>query len=136
MHEVVCFQIIRNHYFKKNVNCQINVKISDSLRKVTRNQNNDFINVYKMDCICKELNINIKNVFSTSTSNLFTVVVHSSWLKKWLKNTEINSTVNNADYTLQLGESVSYPWRKIFIRVRTHSIYSNKCIYSHVCHWF
>lgn len=76
-----------------------------------------------MDCICKELNINNKNVFSTSTPNLFTVVVHSSWLKKWLKNTEIDSSVNNVDYTLQPGESVSYPWRKVFIRVCMHSIY-------------
>lgn len=78
-----------------------------------------------MDCICKELNINNKNVFSTSTSNLFTVVVHSSWLKKWLKNTEIDSSVNNVDYTPQIGESVSYPWRKVFIRVRMHPIYYN-----------
>lgn len=81
-----------------------------------------------MDCICKELDINNKNVFSTSTPNLFTVVVHSSWLKKWLKNTEIDSSVNNIDYTLQLGESVPYPWRKVFIKVRMQSKYMNICI--------
>ncbi|XP_049868952.1 WD repeat-containing protein 81 [Pectinophora gossypiella] len=70
-----------------------------------------------MDCICKELEVNSKNIFPTASSNLFAVVVHSSWLKKWLKNGEVDNSVNDVDFTLQLGESVPYPWRKIFIRV-------------------
>ncbi|XP_068631665.1 WD repeat-containing protein 81 [Battus philenor] len=70
-----------------------------------------------MDNIIKELDISSKNVFPTSTSNLFAVIVHSNWLKKWLKNLEFDNSVNNIDVALQSGESVPYPWRKIFIRV-------------------
>ncbi|KAJ2946109.1 hypothetical protein O0L34_g5031 [Tuta absoluta] len=70
-----------------------------------------------MDCICKELEINSKNIFPTTSTDLYTVVVHSSWLKKWMKNSEIYSTVNNVDFSLQPGEDVPYPWRKISIRV-------------------
>lgn len=70
-----------------------------------------------MDFIVKELGINSKNVFPTGSSDLCTVVVHNTWLKKWLKNLEVDITVNNVDFTLQPGESVPYPYRKIFIRV-------------------
>lgn len=70
-----------------------------------------------MDSIVKELSISNKNIFPTAWPDLFTVVVHTSWLKKWLKNVDVDNTLNNADFTLQPGESVPYPWRKIFIRV-------------------
>ncbi|XP_045535632.1 WD repeat-containing protein 81 [Papilio machaon] len=70
-----------------------------------------------MDTIVKELDINSKNVFPTNNPNLFVVIVHSNWLKKWLKNLDIDNSVNNIDIALQPGESVPYPWRKIFIRV-------------------
>ncbi|XP_075973262.1 WD repeat domain 81 isoform X2 [Anticarsia gemmatalis] len=70
-----------------------------------------------MDYIVKELGISNKNIFPTASPDLFTVVVHTSWLKKWLKNVEVDNTLNNVDFTLQPGESVPYPWRKIFIRV-------------------
>lgn len=73
-----------------------------------------------MDCIAKELDINYKNIFSTASPSLFTVVIHTSWLKKWLKNAEVDNSVNNVDFTAQPGEKVPYPWRKIFIRVRIH----------------
>lgn len=70
-----------------------------------------------MDTIVKELDISSKNVFPTNNPNLFVVIVHSNWLKKWLKNLEVDNSVNNIDIALQPGESVPYPWRKIFIRV-------------------
>ncbi|CAB3253741.1 unnamed protein product [Arctia plantaginis] len=70
-----------------------------------------------MDSIVKELSISNKNIIPTAWPDLFTVVVHTSWLKKWLKNVDVENTLNNADFTLQPGESVPYPWRKIFIRV-------------------
>ncbi|XP_063618306.1 WD repeat-containing protein 81 [Cydia splendana] len=70
-----------------------------------------------MDNIVKELGISNKNIFTTASANLFSVVVHSSWLKKWLKNLEVDNTVNDVDFALQAGESVPYPWRTIFIRV-------------------
>ncbi|XP_073945062.1 WD repeat domain 81 isoform X2 [Choristoneura fumiferana] len=70
-----------------------------------------------MDSIVKELGISNKNIFTTGSTNLFRVVVHSGWLKKWLKNVEVDNTVNNVDFALQAGESVPYPWRAIFIRV-------------------
>lgn len=70
-----------------------------------------------MEDISKELNINSRNIFTTASSNLFAVVVHNTWLRKWLKNVEIDACVNNLDFTLQLGESVPYPWKKIFIKV-------------------
>ncbi|CAG5032848.1 unnamed protein product [Parnassius apollo] len=70
-----------------------------------------------MDSIIKDLDINSKNVFPTNSTNLFAVIVHSNWLKKWLKNLEVDNSVNNTDIALQPSESVPYPWRKIFIRV-------------------
>lgn len=70
-----------------------------------------------MEDISKELNINSRNIFTTASSNLFAVVVHNTWLRKWLKNVEIDACVNNLDFTLQPGESVPYPWKKIFIKV-------------------
>lgn len=70
-----------------------------------------------MDYICKELGIPSKNILTTASPNVFTVVVHSCWLKKWLKNKEVDNTVNNVDFALQPGESVPYPWKKVFIRV-------------------
>lgn len=70
-----------------------------------------------MDSIVKELDIPSKNIFPTNLPHVFTVVVNSSWLKKWLKNKEVDNTVNNVDFALQPGERVPYPWRKIFIRV-------------------
>ncbi|KAL0841004.1 hypothetical protein ABMA28_014780 [Loxostege sticticalis] len=70
-----------------------------------------------MELIVKELGLNSKNVFPTSSTNLCAVVVHNTWLKKWLKNLEVDNSVNNVDFTLQPGESVPYPYRKIFIRV-------------------
>lgn len=70
-----------------------------------------------MDYIVKELGIPSANIFSTASSSLFTVVVHSYWLKKWLKNIEVDKTVNNVDFALQPGESVPYPWKKVFIHV-------------------
>lgn len=74
-----------------------------------------------MDSIVKELGISNKNIFTTGSINLFRVVVHSGWLKKWLKNVEVDNTVNNVDFALQAGESVPYPWRAIFIRVRNYT---------------
>lgn len=71
-----------------------------------------------MDKISKELNLSSKNIFVTSSPTVFAVVVHNTWLRKWLKNDEIDNCVNNLDFTLQPGESVPYPWKKIFIRVR------------------
>lgn len=73
-----------------------------------------------MDHIVKELGISNKNIFPTASSGLYTVVVHTSWLKKWLKNLEVDISLNDVDFTLQPGESVPYPWRKIFIRVCTY----------------
>ncbi|KAM3964392.1 WD repeat domain 81 [Aphomia sociella] len=70
-----------------------------------------------MEYIVKELGINSENIFPTASSSLYVVVVHNSWLQKWMKNVDIDNTVNNVDFTLQSGESVPYPWRKIFIRV-------------------
>ncbi|VVD04465.1 unnamed protein product [Leptidea sinapis] len=70
-----------------------------------------------MDFIVKELGINRKNIHSTHTPSLFGVVVHNTWLKKWIKNLDVDNTVNNLDYTLQPGESVPYPWHKVFIKV-------------------
>ncbi|XP_052740198.1 WD repeat-containing protein 81 [Bicyclus anynana] len=70
-----------------------------------------------MDKISKDLNINSKNIFATSTPTVFAVVVHNTWLRKWLKSVETDNCVNNLDFTLQPGESVPYPWKKIFIRV-------------------
>lgn len=71
-----------------------------------------------MDYIVKELGISHKNIFPTASPGLYSVVVHTSWLKKWLKNLEVDISLNNVDFTLQPGESVPYPWRKIFIKVR------------------
>lgn len=70
-----------------------------------------------MDSIVKDLDINSKNIFPTGSPTLYTVVVHTTWLKKWLKNGEVDNTLNNVNFVLQPGESVPYPWRKIFIRV-------------------
>ncbi|XP_026750161.1 WD repeat-containing protein 81 [Galleria mellonella] len=70
-----------------------------------------------MEYIVKELGIKSDNIFSTVSPDLFAIVVHNSWLKKWLKNLDVDNTVNNIDFTLQAGESVPYPWRKIFVRV-------------------
>ncbi|XP_047516925.1 WD repeat-containing protein 81 isoform X1 [Pieris napi] len=70
-----------------------------------------------MDCIVRDLRLNSKNVYTTSSPTLFAVVVHNTWLKKWLKNIEVDNSVNNIDFTLQPGESVPYPWKKVFIRV-------------------
>ncbi|KAH9640115.1 hypothetical protein HF086_016046 [Spodoptera exigua] len=70
-----------------------------------------------MDNIVKELGISNKNIFPTASPGLFSVVVHTAWLKKWIKNIEIDTSLNNVDFTLQPGESVPYPWRKIFVRV-------------------
>ncbi|XP_059059131.1 WD repeat-containing protein 81 [Achroia grisella] len=70
-----------------------------------------------MEYIIKELGINSDNIFPTASSRLFSVVVHNNWLKKWMKNLNVDNTVNNVDFALQAGESVPYPWRKIFVRV-------------------
>ncbi|XP_045497388.1 WD repeat-containing protein 81 [Colias croceus] len=70
-----------------------------------------------MECIIKELKLNRKNIQKTSSQTLFAVVVHNTWLKKWLKNLEVDNCVNNIDFTLQPGESVPYPWKKVFIKV-------------------
>lgn len=75
-----------------------------------------------MDYIVKELGISHKNIFPTASPGLYSVVVHTSWLKKWLKNLEVDVSLNNVDFTLQPGESVPYPWRKIFIKVRIFKI--------------
>lgn len=71
-----------------------------------------------MDYVAKELGISSKNIFPTASPNLLSAVVHISWLKNWLRNFEVNCSVNNADNSLQPDESVSYPWRKVFVRVR------------------
>lgn len=81
-----------------------------------------------MDKLSKELNINTKNIFATASPTLFAVVVHNTWLQKWLKNAEVDNCVNNLDFTLQPGESVPYPWRKIFIKVNT-TIFFFFCIF-------
>ncbi|XP_053607519.1 WD repeat-containing protein 81 isoform X2 [Plodia interpunctella] len=70
-----------------------------------------------MEHIVKELELNSENIFPTASSNTFTVIVHNSWLKKWLKNSDVDNALNNVDFTLQPGESVPYPWRKLFIKV-------------------
>lgn len=70
-----------------------------------------------MDSISKELNISSNNILPTASPTLFSVVVHNTWLKKWIKNVEVDNCVNNLDFTLQPGESVPYPWKKIFIKV-------------------
>ncbi|XP_063825217.1 WD repeat-containing protein 81 [Ostrinia nubilalis] len=70
-----------------------------------------------MEFIVKELGFNSKNIFPTVSTDLCAVVVHNTWLKKWLKNLEVDNSVNSVDFTLQPGESVPYPFRKIFIRV-------------------
>ncbi|XP_047529568.1 WD repeat-containing protein 81 [Vanessa atalanta] len=75
-----------------------------------------------MDKISKELDINSKNIFTTASPNLFAVVVHNNWLK-WFKNAEVyNCVEKELDFTLQPGESVPYPWRKIFIRVLSKKV--------------
>ncbi|XP_028170589.1 WD repeat-containing protein 81 [Ostrinia furnacalis] len=72
----------------------------------------------EMEFIVKELGFNSKNIFPTVSTDLCAVVVHNTWLKKWLKNLEVDNSVNSVDFiTLQPGESVPYPFRKIFIRV-------------------
>ncbi|RVE48081.1 hypothetical protein evm_007268 [Chilo suppressalis] len=70
-----------------------------------------------MEIIAKELGLCSKNIFLTSSPNLCAVVVHTTWLKKWLKNAEVDNSVNLIDFNLQPGESVPYPFKKIFIRV-------------------
>lgn len=70
-----------------------------------------------MDCIIKDLGIPRQNIFNTVSNNLFTVVVHNAWLKKWLKGTDIDNSLNNIDFCLQLGEGVPYPYKKIFVKV-------------------
>ncbi|XP_022830697.1 WD repeat-containing protein 81 [Spodoptera litura] len=75
-----------------------------------------------MDYIVKELGISNKNIFPTASPGLFSVVVHTAWLKKWIKNIEIDTSLNNVDFTLQPGESVPYPWRKIFMRVLSKKV--------------
>ncbi|XP_013199895.1 WD repeat-containing protein 81 [Amyelois transitella] len=70
-----------------------------------------------MELIVKELDLYSENIFPTATPNVFTAVVHNSWLKKWLKNSDVDNTVNNVDFTLHRGESIPYPWRKLFIKV-------------------
>ncbi|CAK1547015.1 unnamed protein product [Leptosia nina] len=70
-----------------------------------------------MESIVNELKLGRKNIYSTSSPSLFAVVVHNTWLKKWLKYVEVDSSVNNIDFTLQPGESVPYPWKKVFIKV-------------------
>lgn len=75
-----------------------------------------------MENITKELGIPSKNVFGTASNNLFTVIVHSAWLKKWLKNIEVDNSINDIDFLYQLGESVSYPYKKVFIKVRINFV--------------
>ncbi|XP_063896801.1 WD repeat-containing protein 81-like [Helicoverpa armigera] len=75
-----------------------------------------------MDYIVKELGISNKNIFPAASPGLYSVVVHTSWLKKWIKNLEIDTSLNNVDFTLQPGESVPYPWRKIFMRVLSKKV--------------
>ncbi|KAJ0177056.1 hypothetical protein K1T71_007065 [Dendrolimus kikuchii] len=58
-----------------------------------------------------------KNIFPAASLGLFEVVVHTSWLKKWLKNIDVDNTVNTFDIVSHSGESVPSPWRKVFIRV-------------------
>lgn len=70
-----------------------------------------------MDCIARELGINVKNILPSSSPSVFAVIVHTSWLKKWLKNLEVDNSTFTTDFTPQPGESVQYPWRKVFIKV-------------------
>lgn len=71
-----------------------------------------------MDGIVTELGISAKNINPVSSPGLFEVIVHSSWLKRWLKNIDVNNSVNNMDFVSNHGESINSPWRKVFIRVR------------------
>lgn len=75
-----------------------------------------------MESIIEELGISRKNILCSPSNNLFTVVVHSTWLKKWLKKvyqneTDVDSNINNINFIIQPGENVPYPYKKIFIRV-------------------
>lgn len=70
-----------------------------------------------MDSIARELGLSAKNIHTTASPSLFTVIVNTSWLKKWLKNVEIDNFMNSDDFSMLPGESVQYPWRKIFIKV-------------------
>lgn len=74
-----------------------------------------------MENLVKELGIPSKNIFTTPSNTLFTVVVHSAWIKKWLKNTQVEN-IDNVDFPLQPSESVVYPYRKIFIRVLSKTV--------------
>lgn len=76
-----------------------------------------------MDNIASELGLNAKNIYPTASPSLFTVIVTNSWLKKWLKNVEIYNFTNNEDFSMQPGERVNYPWRKIFIKVLCLSLH-------------
>lgn len=73
-----------------------------------------------MENIITELGISGKNIFPVASFGLFEVVVHTTWLKKWLKNTDVDNTVNTFDFVPHPGESVPSPWKKIFIRVRMY----------------
>lgn len=73
-----------------------------------------------MDNIARELGLSTKHIHPTASPSLFAVIVHTSWLRKWLKNVEIDNCTNNLNFSLQPGESVQYPWRKIFIKVFIH----------------
>ncbi|KAL4709964.1 hypothetical protein ACJJTC_003927 [Scirpophaga incertulas] len=70
-----------------------------------------------MEVIAKELKINSKNIFPTPTPNICAVIVHNTWLKRWLKNLEVDNSLNNEDFSIQPGERVPYPFRKIFVRI-------------------
>lgn len=103
---------------QKKKQYQRNVKIDNDDCSFVRNKTKqNIINNLEMDYIVKELGISYKNIFPTASPGLYTVVVHTTWLKKWIKNLEVDTSVNNVDFTLQPGESVPYPWRKIFMRV-------------------
>lgn len=73
-----------------------------------------------MDFVARELGISSKSIFPTASPILFAATVHTSWLKKWMKNLEVDTSVNNADFSSQPGESAAYPQRKVFIRVCKH----------------
>lgn len=70
-----------------------------------------------MDSITSELGLSTKNVYTTASPSLFTVIVNTTWLKKWLKDVDIDNFTNNDDFSMQPGESINYPWKKIFIKV-------------------
>ncbi|XP_041978689.1 WD repeat-containing protein 81 [Aricia agestis] len=70
-----------------------------------------------MDKIAKDLNISPKNIFVTPLPNTFSIVVHYNWIRNWLKNLEADDSLYNLDNSAPTGESVSYPQKKLFIKV-------------------